>query len=613
MAQEKMYREALDAIRMGQRVRARDLFTRLLRTDSSRADYWLWMSTLVDTHNERVYCLESAIGADPDNEAARRGLILLGVRPADEDVQPAPIVFRRWEKDLGKQLDTPKNLFRSIWNNPILRILSFIAAVALLGGLIFGAIHGFRSQRESVTFYRVSPFPTLTPEKTRTPTPSRTLVVRSPTPTFIGPTPLWMFLDQTYTPRPLYVNTPHPRIEAYRIGINAYQRNQIDTMLLYLRQAADLSPDSPDLIYYIGEAYRLRGEFEDALKAYQEAITINPSFAPSYLGRALLRLDLNTNASVVDDLNKAIELDPNYVDAYLMRAAYWLHHARPTFALEDLGHAETESPGLPLIYVLSAQAYLDMGDHATALQNALLGYEADRTLLPAYITLARCYLINNEPEHALYYAEIYLRYENSDSDAWAILGEAYYLRGDDYYQAAITAFDRSIELNDENPEALRYRGLTHLAMGDSRQAVNDLFVATTLVHYQFDYTIDLGIAFWFNGRLRDAGVTFTVAEGRAETDAQLAKVYYYRAQIYEQNNFLWDAKMDYEDLLDLDGDAVPIEWREYAEQRLSKINPPTPTQTPTRTYTVTPTSTPIPTATPTITITPTRTPTPTRQ
>jgi hypothetical protein len=54
--------------------------------------------------------------------------------------------------------------------------------------------------------------------------PTMTPLVRSPTPTFIGPTPLWMLMEATYTPTPLYVNTPHPISEAYRIGIRAYQR-----------------------------------------------------------------------------------------------------------------------------------------------------------------------------------------------------------------------------------------------------------------------------------------------------------------------------------------------------------------------------------------------------
>ena len=100
-----MFQEALEAVRRGQRTRARDLFTRLLRSNSSRADYWLWMSTLVDSQTERIFCLESAIKADPDNEIARRGLILLGARTAGADVQPVPPITRRWDKELEKELN----------------------------------------------------------------------------------------------------------------------------------------------------------------------------------------------------------------------------------------------------------------------------------------------------------------------------------------------------------------------------------------------------------------------------------------------------------------------------------------------------------------------------
>src|SRR4030042_5447534 len=98
MAQEKMYKAALEASDQGQTTRARDLFTRLLRSNSSKAEYWLWMSTLVDTEKERIYCLESALRADPDNEAARRGLVILGARQAGDDVRPRPPVRRHWQK-----------------------------------------------------------------------------------------------------------------------------------------------------------------------------------------------------------------------------------------------------------------------------------------------------------------------------------------------------------------------------------------------------------------------------------------------------------------------------------------------------------------------------------
>src|SRR4030066_1407757 len=122
MAQEKMYKAALEAIQQGQTTRARDLFTRLLRSDSSKAEYWLWMSTLVETNQERIYCLESALRADPDNEAARRGLIILGAREAGDDVVPVPPIRRPWEKEIGNVIEPPKSFLRRMVDNRVLRL-----------------------------------------------------------------------------------------------------------------------------------------------------------------------------------------------------------------------------------------------------------------------------------------------------------------------------------------------------------------------------------------------------------------------------------------------------------------------------------------------------------
>jgi len=374
MAQEKMYQEALDAIRQGQRVRAKDLLTRLLSSDSSRSDYWLWMSTLVDTHNERVFCLESALRADPSSEAARRGLIILGARTAGPEVKPVPPIRRNWQKDLDKGPELPQPFFRRFWDNPILRLFLFISGTVLLIGLVLVAIYGIQMQRDEVAMFRVSPFPSRTPQDTETPTPTLTPIPLPSTP-FIGPTPLWMYLTETYTPVPIYINTPHQVVEAYRIGINAYENNQIEQMLDYMQQAVTFSPNDPDLHYYVGEAHRLLGDFEPAIAAFEQGIEVNPYFAPNYLGRALANLGINENSVVDDDLGQAILLDPYYTDAYLTRAAYRVFHGEPETALEDLNIAEIIFPGKPMIYVLTAQAYLELGDYTIALQNARLGYE----------------------------------------------------------------------------------------------------------------------------------------------------------------------------------------------------------------------------------------------
>ena len=96
MAEDVMLQEAVQAIRQGQRARARDLLTRLLRANQRNAEYWLWMSSVVKTPKEQVYCLQSVLRLDPDNQAARRGMVTLGALPPDVSLAPVPPPRRQW-------------------------------------------------------------------------------------------------------------------------------------------------------------------------------------------------------------------------------------------------------------------------------------------------------------------------------------------------------------------------------------------------------------------------------------------------------------------------------------------------------------------------------------
>ncbi len=58
------------------------------------------------------------------------------------------------------------------------------------------------------------------------------------------------------------MNTPHPISEAYSAGLRAYYREDYPTMITYMLQAAQNNPQSPDIYYHVGEAYRLSGEYE---------------------------------------------------------------------------------------------------------------------------------------------------------------------------------------------------------------------------------------------------------------------------------------------------------------------------------------------------------------
>ncbi len=626
MSDDVMLKKARKAVRQGQRVRARDLLTRLLRADQNNPEYWLWMSSVVETTKEQIYCLQQVLRLDAENSAAKQGLIMIGALSGDKEVTPAPPVRRDWQSGLKEQ-SVPGE--KGIWGNPVLRIAVPAGVGVIVIGLILGGIFGFGRKGSAQVALR--PTKTPGPPTTFTPTPTSlpsTLAVKNtPTPTIEGPQSLRFALGVEYTPTPLYVDTPHPISESYRLGQRAFLRGDLSAAEGYFKDAIRNEPNSADLHYYVGEINRLEGKYEEALTAYDQAIEADSYFAPAYLGRSRVLASLSPDYDVSEDLSYAITYDPNLFEAYLDLVLFNLNQNEMEVAEEHLDVAESLRPESPLIYVYRAKIALHAGDDQLALDAANEAYSLDVTLLPAYLVLGQASLVNSEFDKARKVLETYVQYAENDPIGWAALGQAYaeitdshqgYTvyeqdEGDKDYESALEAFDQAYELDEELPEIHIYRGITYLALGEGQDAVNEFYLARKLDNYSLDISLLMGRGLIAAERTEDGFAQINFSEGLAESDEDWAAVYFVRAQAAEVLGYKNTAIEDWKALLALPEKSVDEAWLDLAEERLEELTAPTATPTPTSTNTPKPSKTPTPTKTPPPTRTHTPSATPTRR
>jgi len=606
MSEDVMLQEAIQAIRHGQRVRARDLLTRLLRTNQNNPEYWLWMSSVVDTPKEQIYCLQSVIRLDPENHSAHQGLVLLGAKAPEGEVVPVPPVRRRWEVDLQ---DVPRySALSAFWANPIVRIFFFTFMTLVLIVLIGFGAYGLSQRKESVVAF--IPTRTSGPLFTFTNTPTAinyTPPAATPSPLFTGPPPLWMRLEATYTPTPLYVNTPHIAAgDVFLAAQRALQRNDMNAALRYFEQAMQMDRNAADIPYYIGEVYRQLGDYQKALEFYGTSQKINPSFAPAYLGISQVKRMLNPKADISTEVQQAIEKDPSFGEAYLERAGLRLSQGDIQGAQDDLEKAGELMPESALIYLYRAQIALSEGDDQAALEYARKSNQLDQTLLTAYRILGEAAAKNGDVDQALDSIGVYLLYEQDDPIAWFIQGEALYARGE--YSDTLEALNRAIELDKGYTDAFIYRGLTYIELGQGQKAVNEIYALIQSDPTSFDINLNFGRALMASGRLGDALGQINRSLNMAKTDAEKAQAYYWRALTLEAAGNLPSALKDWKALLALPEDAYPEEWMETAEEHLKNTSTPVPTFTLTSSPTKAP-PTPTPTATKKASPTPTPSPT----
>ncbi|MEO0455286.1 MAG: serine/threonine-protein kinase [Cyanobacteria bacterium P01_A01_bin.114] len=166
---------------------------------------------------------------------------------------------------------------------------------------------------------------------------------------------------------------------------------------------------------------RRQGDYEASLVIYTEAITLQESLAPAYLGRcdslnALEKPDLALVAC-----NDALAFDPSYPEALRGKGNAYEQLDRQLLSLKLYEQATLIKPDY-------ADAWLDKG---RVLQSFGRSVEALRAL------------------------DMAIELDRDSADAWAITGEAQWNLG--RYDKAITSLDKALQLEPEHPKAVKLR------------------------------------------------------------------------------------------------------------------------------------------------------------
>ena len=597
MAEDTKLLEAVEALREGDKPKAKDLLTELIKTDQDNAQYWIWMSAAVESSKERIYCLKTAHQLDPENATAERGLVILGALPPDENVPPFPLDRPRlWEEKLALESDKlkGKRTFRTLFSSPTGRLVGFGAVgIVLIGFVVFGFILPNRNPLFLLVPNTPGPSPTFTYTPTFLNAPAQGKSAKG---TLV---PLAELLAEPLTPTPFYVNTPRDpiSIDSFRLVKDSYKKEDWDAVISGMSEIARNEPEAADPYYFIGEAYRFQGDFRNALESYNQALKIDPDFGPPYLGLARARLLQDPSANITALYQEALKRDPNFGEVYLDRAIFYLNRNDPEEALADLTTAERLLPG-PLVYYYQARTHLVLENIDEAEEAAVKANEADLTMLLVYFTLGEIYLAQGNDSGAIEVLETYVGYETKDATALAMLGEAYYKIDD--CDSAIEVLSSAISMDSRQRGAYLYRGSCFLEQEEIDEAEADLKRAYQYFKDDFDLNLSLMRVSMNQEKFGDAYLQGETVLSLAETSNEKALAYYWRAINFEFREEPNNAADSWEELLDLPISGSARDLRAVARKHLIEIRTPTPsiTPSPTRTPTITPTPSQTPTRTP---------------
>jgi tetratricopeptide (TPR) repeat protein len=576
MAEDTMFSEAVAAARAGEVVRARDLLARLLRADSANPDYWLWMSAVVDSEREAVYCLRSVTKMQPNHPLARLGLGVMGQISLGRE-REGPVKQRR-STAMPHQSAGRVNSIGEWWQvrrnreNIALSILgiaavSVIIAITLiqvdLSAMKLPFLNGATFSQTSVPTETIE----TTTESTYQPVPTLKQTVNPS-----NLVPFATFVGVSLTPTPLYGITPMALTGAIDDALKAMHSGDYTGALAYLDQVLFIEPKSAQAHYLKGECYRFQWKMKEALEQYELAIALDPDYAPAYFGRAMWSKQNNPDNDYDKDLTRAIERDPHYIDAYIERAFFNGRRGKWPEAQTDLERANQIAPENAFVMIRLGRAQIHNGQADQALDNVIRAQIIDPTILEGYLALGEAYDSLQLYSQAVTPLVVYTTYDPEEILGWLRLGEAY--TGTAHYPEAVQACSRAVDLDVNSVQARLCRGKVYRLIGEYKQAVADLQVASDRAPNWYYTQFPYGCALLESGRIDLAIKTLIRAIDLSTTVPEKADAMGWLALAYEAYKNYDRAKIIWKDLMDLEG--VPEYWKTEAYVHYFGLNTPTP-------------------------------------
>jgi serine/threonine protein kinase/Flp pilus assembly protein TadD len=170
-----------------------------------------------------------------------------------------------------------------------------------------------------------------------------------------------------------------------------------------------------------GERLRTAGQYQEALKFYDQAIALKPKFAEAYGGRCYCLNKLEKFSEAMVACNDALDLKPKYPEAMWGKGNGYQQQRRLTKALALYEQAIINKPKF-------AEAWVSRG---MVLQSLGRSYEA------------------------LWAVDRAIDLERNSADAWTTKGKALWELG--RWDEAIVALDKALQLQPNHPHALKLR------------------------------------------------------------------------------------------------------------------------------------------------------------
>jgi tetratricopeptide (TPR) repeat protein len=255
-------------------------------------------------------------------------------------------------------------------------------------------------------------------------------------------------------------------IKRANAGVRALGSRSLETAINELKESVRLYKENHSAWFHLGEAYRLKKNWTEAVNAYSTAVQLRSSDVMYQLRLGASMYEAAVEKARQDEATR-LQKKPEEVNPDL-------HNVNFEQALQHLEAAVKGNAGLYNAHYYIAKIYLNQGKPQQAAEAFTKAITAYPRFQAPYVALVNLYRQWDYTEQAIQVAAQGIEYVKGAEDKaelYEAQGMAYFDKGDD--AKAIDSFSKAIELNKDAFRSRFQRGMAKFRKGDLKSADSD--------------------------------------------------------------------------------------------------------------------------------------------
>ena len=252
--------------------------------------------------------------------------------------------------------------------------------------------------------------------------------------------------------------------------ISLYNNGDVKECLLRAKKVAKIYPEEPFVVNLIGVVSASIGSYEEAIESYKRALKINPNYFEVYNNLGVALNDYKKPKDAISYLRKALKINPNYPEAYNNLGNALKEIGKLDQAIESYENAIKLNPKFIDPYTNLAIVFASKKN-----ENEKAEYYFKKALEISPENIQNTLTFANH----LYHQKLF---ERSKELLFSIIKQNPYHSESlnrlglchleqENYNAALSNFERALEINPNQIEPLNNKGLTFYKKNDFKKSI----------------------------------------------------------------------------------------------------------------------------------------------